>query len=184
MASKSGAITISVTDEILNVAIRDISSHCMIAEAIKAELPDAKRVSVDLATIRFTRGDKRYVYMTPAACQKSLLDFDAGEKIEPFSCRLGRPSQIAKAGRHGKGSSVGKKELKTHKTKDEVIAQVPTIAGGKTPPIGPLTNSTHRAVAVGRRRAYGLRAMATRFPAYKAEQEAKQSSPEPIDKEG
>lgn len=68
----------------------------MIAEAVKNCVPRAKNVSVDLATIRFTDKDtgERYVYQTPAGAQAALVNFDQGNKPEPFKFRLATLFQI------------------------------------------------------------------------------------------
>src|SRR5438309_4940364 len=75
--------------EIDEGAIAD-SRKCMIAEAVKHCVPNAKSVSVDLATIRFTDGKSgnRYTYMTPYGAQQALVQFDQGLKPEPFSFKL------------------------------------------------------------------------------------------------
>jgi hypothetical protein len=58
----------------------------MIADGLKAAMPKATDVSVDLATIRFSdrESGRRYIYLTPPVAQVSLLKFDHGEKPEPF----------------------------------------------------------------------------------------------------
>jgi hypothetical protein len=125
----------------------------MIAEAIKATIPKAKRVSVDLATIRYSVDDKRLVYLTPRPAQIKLLQFDNGEKLYPFNFRLGKPSQVTTSKPRGRTS------VKGEGTKVRV--------GGKTPPIGPLANpgntaAEEAAVRTGRIRRYGLKAIGGR----------------------
>ena len=68
----------------------------MIAEAVKDSIPQTKSIAVDLATIRFTdkkTGD-RYTYGTPYNAQEALVQFDAGQKPEPFKFRLQTLYQI------------------------------------------------------------------------------------------
>jgi hypothetical protein len=76
-----------VTAEIIETSIPADSGHCMIADGLKAAVPHATDVSVDLATIRYTdrQARRRYVYLTPPEAQRALLDFDHGNKPEPFS---------------------------------------------------------------------------------------------------
>jgi hypothetical protein len=65
----------------------------MIAESLKASLPYATYVSVDIQTIRFSdkANGARYVYLTPRIAQEALVKFDAGEEVEPFRCELRDP---------------------------------------------------------------------------------------------
>lgn len=168
--AKPNAIILDITDELISQSIRNSSSHCMISEAVKRARPDARFVSTDLATIRFSENGKRYVFATPGIGQKTLLDFDAGDHIAPFKMRLQRPLQILKAGTRAGGVRV-KGSRRTKKRAPAIGGgrggqAAPTVLDGKAPPIGPLTDSNKVNVAIGRRRAYGLRAMATRFPEY------------------
>src|SRR6266403_5193605 len=66
------------------------SSHCMIAESIKAAYPRARFISVDISTIRFTDPDKgqRYTFLTPRRAQVALVQFDQGLKPTPFHLQL------------------------------------------------------------------------------------------------
>ncbi len=76
-----------------NAEVRN-SHHCMIADALKDALPDAKFISVDLQSIRFSifeqnrykeeRVGIRYFYFTPTLAQIALLKFDQGKKLRPF----------------------------------------------------------------------------------------------------
>src|SRR5215471_8576990 len=88
-------LRIKVTSEHIDTAIPLDSGHCMIADAVKADLPYARSVQVDIATIRFTdpQAGKRYLYLTPPSVQAALLSFDAGLKPEPFIFRLSTPAQ-------------------------------------------------------------------------------------------
>jgi hypothetical protein len=133
-------VDVLVTDDQIGLAIMRDSSHCMIAESIKAALPGVKRVSVDLATIRFTDTYvlKRYVFLTPRNAQLRILDFDQGIKPEPFIVRLGRPMQVVRA----KGRNVNKTPVPTKSSirDDKAFTagrQAPIRDGGKTPPLGP-----------------------------------------------
>lgn len=66
------------------------SHRCMIVESIHEQLPEVKRVTADVQSIRFTdpRTQTRYVYLTPPQAQKALLDFDQGIQVEPFRLQL------------------------------------------------------------------------------------------------
>lgn len=67
------------------------SSHCMLAEAVRAALPGARFVGIDMQTMRFTDPIRplRYVYLTPRVAQEALIAFDAGDELIPaFKCEL------------------------------------------------------------------------------------------------
>ncbi len=142
---------IAVPQELIDNAIRGNSGHCMFAEAIRAEYPDAKRISVDLATMRYTRKDKRYVHLTPRRAQEMLVAFDQGATMAPFSFQLQQPVQVvqARAARTDLAASVVR----------NTRGQVPRKRGGATPPRGALTDGDGGGRVAGRTRAYGLRAL-------------------------
>jgi hypothetical protein len=165
--------TLNVTQAIIDTATPKDSGHCMIADALKLALPEARRVSVDLATIRFSLNGKRYVYPTPRPAQVALLMFDEGVHLEPFKFRLHHALQITttKGKRPGEGperAARRKREDRAQRVANpsEVTKRmVPVVAGGVTPPIGPLAHGApgmRPKWVTGRRREYGLRTMATR----------------------
>jgi hypothetical protein len=90
---KAPRVNLAVTPELIADAIAEDSSHCMIAEAVKAALPHVRHVSVDIQTIRFSdpQNRVRFVYLTPRLGQTALVRFDAGDKIEPFRMQLRDP---------------------------------------------------------------------------------------------
>lgn len=92
-------VRVVVGKEHITNAIAADSSKCWIAEAIKAQVPVATAVAVDVATTRFTDPTKglRYVYLTPYAAQKALLDFDEGTPPPPFSFYL-KNAHVTRAG--------------------------------------------------------------------------------------
>ena len=70
------------------------SHHCMIADALREAIPEARFISVDLQSIRFSVFDEnrfreervgvRYFYFTPTIAQVALLKFDQGKKLRGF----------------------------------------------------------------------------------------------------
>jgi len=152
-------VEVQITAEIIESAVKADSSHCMIADAIKAQVPGAKFVSVDLQSIRFTDPKRgvRYLYLTPGIAQVALLRFDQGEDVEPFALKLPKPAQVAavsttkdppELGDSGPGPR--KRKPRTPK-KVAGNGSVPTVIGGNLPPNGVLSN------ARGKRRTFGLR---------------------------
>ncbi len=102
----SPKIRVDITDNRIAESVRRSSSHCMIAEAIKEMLPDAKRVLVDLYFASFTdeKRNLRFIYHLPRQAQLSLIDFDAGRVPEPFSFTLQKAAHIRRTDRRGVNS--------------------------------------------------------------------------------
>ena len=162
---KSPRIEVVITGKIIDDSKERDSSHCMIAEAVRAAFPDARRVAVDLQTIRLTdpvRG-LRYTYLTPRIAQEALIRFDQGEFPGAFRFRLQR-GQVTRAGSNSirpdqrqredrspaqiEALKKNREKLKTAHIRDS-HGNVPDIVGGTTPPVMPW----------GRRRAFGLRGL-------------------------
>ncbi len=170
---KSPKLQLHITQEIIDAAqVRD-SNHCMIAEAIKAARPEAKNISVDLATIRFTDPNKRvrFTYLTPRVAQVCLVNFDQARPAVPFSFQI-RSGQVTRAGANrtqqlqrvmsesekAKRSAGGHRLNQLMRNTKIVKRQTGHVAdrvGGKTPPL----QQTKDNVPFSRRRAYGLRAL-------------------------
>jgi|ERR1051325_4947768 hypothetical protein len=139
---------VTLTDELIYESEQRSSSHCMFAEAVKVARPHAKHVSVDLQTIRFTEGERRFTYLTPRQAQVAIVKFDQGIPCKPFSFQLrnGQSTPSSKA-------PVKRERAKLLKPKDGsgTGTSVPDKVGGRTPPVD--------VRSVGRRRAFGLRAL-------------------------
>ena len=158
---KSPTLKLEITDELIDDAVPRDSSHCLWAEAVKVAFPDAKHVSVDIQTIRFTDPKRglRYTYLTPRTAQIALVQFDQGIRPEPHSLQL-RRGQVTRSGsapskRTSSPAEIAQKQAASQKGRDVLSkttlrntdrTAVPDRVGGKTPPI-----------AAGKRRAYGLR---------------------------
>lgn len=171
-------VHVSVDEQTIETSVGRDSSHCMIAEAVRAAIPNARHVAVDLQTIRVTDTNRglRYTYLTPRVAQIPLIQFDQGEKPDPFAFVL-RNGQVTRSGKrqvrtqenltpkkqsperaaekvaHLKKarqsqSSLAKTRL-VHREGGELAGTVPDRVGGKTPPI----------TSFARRRAFGLRAL-------------------------
>ena len=84
-----GKAEISVLQRHFDEAMERNSSHCAIAFAIRDAVPDARRIAVDLQTIRWTDKKKgvRYCFLTPHVAQQDvIIPFDQGEreKCKPY----------------------------------------------------------------------------------------------------
>jgi hypothetical protein len=137
-------VTVNVTEELIDAAIPLDSSHCMIADAIKAAVPEARSVVVDLAAIRWTNSKegKRYIYFTPGSVQDVLLQFDNGVKPRPFRFVLRAPAQITNAGpdKIKRGGRVTQKFANVTGDASDSATKI----GGTPPGLGPLSNLPQR----------------------------------------
>lgn len=161
--TRAPRVLVAITEEIIAASKQRDSSHCMIAEAVKAAYPDARRVSVDLQTIRFSdpRKGLRFTYLTPRTAQVALVNYDQGKLPPPFAVQLrnGQVTPIAsKAPQRGdltdaqlsQRVKASRKSAQLTKSKHELThGDVPSKIGGRTPPTTPFA----------RRRAFGLRAL-------------------------
>jgi hypothetical protein len=156
---------VEVSDEIIAKGKRKNSRHCPIAEAVQELFPNAKRISVDLQTIRWTDPKKglRYTFLTPRAAQDFLVRFDRGEALPAFKMHL-RGAHITTMMTSGMVKVRGKakrKKVAVHKlgkrriralVNDKTRGTVPGQVGGKGAPLDK-KHPSHSS-----RREYGMRA--------------------------
>lgn len=85
-AKRAPLLNVAVSREIIDNAIRNSSSRCVIADAIREQYPQYTHIAVDLQTIRMSDPEKglRYVYLTPRIAQQVLVMWDKGERMRPF----------------------------------------------------------------------------------------------------
>lgn len=98
----SPRVTLDITDDIIRNAVRANSAACVIADTIKAQVPGAVRVSVDLATIAWTdpKAGVRYTYLTPDQARVALFAFDRGVTPPAQRLTLQRAVRVAPITRH------------------------------------------------------------------------------------
>lgn len=146
-------LQVDVTAELIETSIVAHSSHCMIAEAIRAAYPTATHVSVDIATCRFSDVDKgqRYVYLTPRTAQRCIIDFDEGHRPTPFSFLL-RNAHVTRAGhanRDDAARAIDREKQRERRAREKDVPiptrqtfavstkserELPVRLGGKRPP--------------------------------------------------
>lgn len=171
-------VNVVVTDEIIQQARPRDSRHCMIADAVRASVPEAKYISVDIATIRFTDQKKglRYTYLTPRTAQGELVKFDQGVLPPAYSFQL-RGAHVTRAGtrksKRTERTELQKEAIKKNQKKGQRVSPlmakqgfathrgvhsdtVPDRIGGKTPP---LQVDAETKIPFSRRRAFGLRGL-------------------------
>ena len=61
---------------------------CIVAQAIARQIPNARRIEVDIQTIRWSDENGRHVFLTPYAAAGYVVAFDAGEDLHPFRFQL------------------------------------------------------------------------------------------------
>ena len=124
---------INVTQDEIDTAIRNDSSHCMIADALRAQYPDATSISVDLRTIRMTDPirKKRYTWLTPLTAARVLAQWDQGINPNPFRQQLSSPAQVRPSGRDASQGVLG--------VRSQGGRHLPTVEGGKPIPRGALS---------------------------------------------
>lgn len=167
---------INVLPDLITSCERRNSSHCLVAEAISKHYEELGNpvtyVSVDLQTVRFTDPSTRlrYTYLTPRSVQMALIKFDQGHHTEPFSFLL-KSGQVTEAGKgHTRKNGDTPKQQEalrnlrgtpgnSQRLTRSSSGEVPTILGGKTPPLGPLPGSSKggAGIPVSKRRQFGLR---------------------------
>lgn len=163
----ANTIYIEVTQQDIDQALRNNSSHCAVAAAVSRQV-DALRVSVDIQTIRMTmRGtNQRRIYLTPAKAQNYIIAYDAGDELKPFGFWMKRPAYVThtRVGRYEEGD---KAELVPAQDVDVTFRVADPDAEQETPAyVGlPMRNNRANPVSVPRqtrqatRREYGLRRM-------------------------
>lgn len=134
----SPRFVMDITQHIIDAAVPKDSGHCMVADALKAALPEATSISVDLQTIRFSDPARglRYIYLTPPDAQEALIMFDEGHKPSPFRCQVARAIQIVSMFRRNSyGTAVKVHDLGRKHIQPEGKHARPTVIGGKPPPV-------------------------------------------------
>jgi len=176
-ARRAPRLDFEVTQAHIDESTRRDSSHCMIADALRDAIPTATFISVDLATIRFTdeAAGYRYIYLTPGYAQKALLDFDQGQKPDPFRLRQ-NAAQMTLTGGARRARAVRNKQVEEETgvrppaeatvlipPRHNAGNSVPIKHGGEPIPKGPLSGTAHRdgtAPRRGKRREFGIRRFA------------------------
>jgi hypothetical protein len=96
----NGRCYIQIRDENIGGALVANSSHCIVAEAIKQCIPDAKFVAVDLQSIRFSQDGKRFCFLTPAAARDIVVNFDQANTEAITACEFSmKPVYVSRAGK-------------------------------------------------------------------------------------
>ena len=106
MGAVRNGIRFKVTPDDIARAVRNDSMRCVVARSIARTRPDAHRITVDGITIRFTEDGERLVWSTPYQVAGYVIDFDAGDPIEPFNFMLTERNRLVNMG-HRKTTPAG-----------------------------------------------------------------------------
>lgn len=175
--SKRG-YSVDVTQEEINTAVKNSSSHCMVADAIKNCYPDLRHVSVDIANIRITDPEtkRRLVYLTPVAAQHAIVLFDSGKKPKPFKLVLGRrqlaqiqevdtrknrKKYLEKKKKSGTLDTAGAKELAQMPSPRRTKRVVQKVRAGNSKRVH--VPPSRRIPRIAGRRVFGLKSLAKMF---------------------
>lgn len=151
-------LKIEISQEIIDTGFRKDSRHCVIAEAIRAQVPNAINITVDLQTIRWSDREKglRYTFLTPRPAQQALVYYDRGIRIRSFSFSLRGATIVpmikqARDGKRYRAHNLGPRQLNST-PEDDRKGCIPEVVGGKYPPRQKNAAHAHN------RREFGLRA--------------------------
>lgn len=103
--------TIQVTQADIDKSLHKNSSKCVLATAVARSIPGARRIDVDLQTVRFTVDGERHVYLTPPGASGYVIAFDAGDPIHPFGFRLSENHKVSV--RQDKRTPAAKERIRT-----------------------------------------------------------------------
>lgn len=86
LVSNTPRVKLTISDEHIDRGINS-SGHCAIAEAVKEQVPNAQRISVDVQSIRWTDKERglRFCYLTPRIGQIIILQNDRAIRPKPTS---------------------------------------------------------------------------------------------------
>jgi hypothetical protein len=89
-------VTLDVKADTIVRASRKDSGRCMVADTIRAQVPGASNILVDVGTIRWSdrQAGYRYTYLTPLKARAAIALFDQGVVVQPFTMRLTKAVQI------------------------------------------------------------------------------------------
>jgi hypothetical protein len=124
-----------VSQEDIDAALRKDSSRCVVATAIAREFPKASRIIVDVHSIKFTDGARRYTYLTPPRVMDYIVAFDAGDVLHPFKFRLRTDQRLIQQRRaatpEGLALNRARNRARDRKTKLEQVSADPTASPAK-----------------------------------------------------
>lgn len=92
------AISVKVTQNIIDAAIKCNKNKCMVADAVHKKYPLATHIWVDTSRITFTVDGLRYYFIPPTSVKNFIMKYDKGESVKPFSFRTDFLARVKEAG--------------------------------------------------------------------------------------
>ena len=86
---------VEVTAQDIEKAHVNDSYKCVVAQAVARQIPNARKIEVDIQTIRWSDENGRHVFLTPYSVAGYIVAFDAGDELHPFRFQLRDPIQAA-----------------------------------------------------------------------------------------
>lgn len=90
------SFNVHVTQEDIDRALRNSSSRCAVARAIARTFDKATHIKSDMQTISFYIGHDKWSFITPGIAMQHIVDFDLGDKLQPFKFQLREPMIVSK----------------------------------------------------------------------------------------
>lgn len=120
---------VDVTQHMIDRAVRQDSSLCVVATAIAHAVDDAVRIMVDTQLIRFTHAvtGQRVAYLTPGKVQAYVIAFDAGDPIPPFSFWLNDPIPMRQRALTDEGKRRARERARAKSKRRRERPQPPTV---------------------------------------------------------
>jgi len=84
-----------VTAQDIEKAHVNDSYICVVAQTVARQIPTARKIEVDIQTIRWSDENGRHVFLTPYSVAGYIVAFDAGDEIHPFRFQLRDPVPTA-----------------------------------------------------------------------------------------
>jgi hypothetical protein len=103
------------------------SYQCVVAQAIARQIPNARKIEVDLQTIRWSDDDGRHVFLTPYSAAGYVVAFDAGEELHPFRFHLRDAVPSVQKRAVSEAAQAAKKSRNKIKSEREKLERAETI---------------------------------------------------------
>src|SRR5262245_19659791 len=126
MAQRS-RFNVEVTQADIDEAHVGDSFHCVIATAISRQIPNARKIEVDLQTIRWSDENGRHSFLTPYSAAGYIVAFDAGEEIHPFRFQLRDAVQTAQKKAKTEPAKAAKKSRDKVRVERERVRDAETL---------------------------------------------------------
>lgn len=127
-------LSVDVTAADITKAYVNDSYRCVVAQAIARQLPGARKIEVDLQTVRWSDDDGRHVFLTPYSVAGYIVAFDAGEELHPFRFQLRNPVPVAQKRARSEAAKAAKRSRdKINDERAKLVAAEAVLADPDAP---------------------------------------------------